>query len=413
MNGIIRKGFQMKRFFLIVLITVLIFLSPMLFAQTGREPAYNIVITPITYDRPELAADAGPIFDSILNEFGWQGQLQSLFRLVKTTGSIGNPPSLSNLPPDAQAANPRYVLTVNLYIDGSERVVAMNLYNVPNFDLIGTQEMAYASQDEVMGLLAFFCWSLSSNLPPDDRPTEPQVIYVEGDTLADDIVWKNKWLYMGLDAGLSFRLYNSTQESDAHIFTAGTTFNAGLRMEVQFAHFMVKTTYFSFSFETGVDITQEKLNWRDYSPTGDHIIPLDITGEGSSGLNLSFPGLLKFNYKPGIFATSLYGGAYVILPLDDSKYVPPMGISAGLNAGVKLGPGILYIDFQYGHDLGAKEFHYSADVGITKGLERNIVYKRQMFTLAVGYKFGFLDRPDWRKKAREEESATEEAEGSR
>ncbi|MDR2070758.1 MAG: hypothetical protein LBP81_05005, partial [Treponema sp.] len=167
----------MKRFFLIVFTIILIFLPAMLFAQTAREPAYNIIITPITYE-PELAADSSPIYQSIVNEFGWQGQLNSLYRLIETNGSIGNPPSLSNLPQDAQAANPRYVLTSRIFTDGPERVVGVELYSIPNFDLVGTQELAYTTQDEVLGLLAFFCWSLSSTLPPDDRPIEPEIVYV-------------------------------------------------------------------------------------------------------------------------------------------------------------------------------------------------------------------------------------------
>jgi hypothetical protein len=420
MNGVIRKGFRVKWFFLIVFTTALIFLPGILFAQTGREPAYNIVITPITYDSPELEADSGPIYDSVINEFGWQGQLQSLYRLVQTDGNIGDPPALSNLPPDAQAENPRYVVTLNLYIDGSERVITMNLYSTPNFDLVGNQEMAYTSLDNAMGMLAFFCWSLSSNLPPDDRTTEPEIIYIGVDvggaeTDVEAIARKSKWLYLGLQGGLSFRLYNSTEESDTDVFTAGTTFNAGLRLELQFAHFMIQSSYFSFSFESGVDITQEKLDWKDYTVREDEdkrkIDPLSVTGEGSSGLNLAIPGLLKFNYKPGIFSTSLYGGGYYILPLDNSEYSLPVGITGGINMGVKLGPGILYLDFQYAHDLGNREMHYTLAADENPGntdRDRIIVYTRQMFTLAVGYKFGFLDR-QIRQKAQEEEKQEVEA----
>jgi hypothetical protein len=408
MKDIERKGFQMKRIFLMSLTTALVFLPAVLFAQTTREPAYNIVITPITFE-PDLEEDSTQIYESIINEFGWQGQLNNLYRLIETQGGVGEPPAFANLPPDAQAADPRYVLTVNLFTDGPDRVVTMNLYDTPDFNLIGNQELAYRTVDEGLGMMAFFCWSLSSNLPADDRPVETgerEVIYV---TPEEDISWKNKWLYVGLQAGLSFRVYKSTNDSYASIFTTGTTFDAGLRLEGQFFHFMVKDNYFSFSGETGIDISQEKLNWRDYTPTENLITPLDVSGEGSSGLNLGFPVLLKFNYKPGIFSTSLYGGAYVILPLDGSSYSPPLGITAGINAGVKLGPGLLYVDFQYGTDIGSKQFHYEATVqvdGRELFFERDVIYKRQMFNLVVGYKFGFLDRPDRRRAQAEEEVAT-------
>jgi hypothetical protein len=383
----------MKRLFLVILILALVFLPAVLFAQTEREPAYTIIITPITFE-PALAGDSVPIYQSLVNELSWQGQVNGLYRLVETAGNIGTPPSLSNLPSRDQELNPRYVVTANLFIDGPDRVLTMNLYNTETFDLTGSQEMGYQNLDEVQGMMAFFCWSLSSTLPPDDRPVDPEIIYVSPE---EDISWKNKWLYLGLQGGLSFRLYKSEGASSIYIFTVGTTFDAGLRLEFQFAHFMVKNSYFSFSFETGADIAQEKLEWRDYKPTDDEIEPLDIRGEGSTGLSFSFPGLLRFNYKPGIFATSFYGGPYFILPLDDSVYSPPLGILAGLSAGVKLGPGSLYVDFRYGFDLGTKEFRYDTEVN-SQPVTRDVIYRRQMFTLVAGYKFGFLNRPDWRKK---------------
>jgi hypothetical protein len=407
---LIRKDFQMKRLVLAIFTVALVFVPAMLFAQMGREPAYNIIITPITYD-PALEEDAPSIYESVVNEFGWQGQVNSLYRLIETTGQVGTPPSLSNLPQAAQDANPRYVLTVNLYIDGSDRVIAFGLYETATFTDIGGQELAYGTVAEALGLLAFFCWNLSSTLPPDDRPIDPEIIYVSPE---EDITWKNKWLYLGLQGGISFRLYRSEKDSYTSIFTAGTTFDAGLRLEFQFVHFMVKSNYFSFSLESGTDISQEKLDWRDYTPTGDQVIPLDISGEGSTGLSLSFPALLKFNYKPGIFATTLYGGAYYILPLDDSEYSSPLGIAAGFSAGVKLGPGALYVDVHYGYDLGPKEFHYdatssgSSDVPLT----RDIIYRRQAFTLVVGYKFGFFGRPDWRKRQAEKKKAAAETEST-
>jgi hypothetical protein len=392
----------MKRLFLIILTMALVFLPAILFAQTVREPAYNIIVTPTTYE-PALEEDSPAIHHSMVSELGWQGQVNSLYQLIETTGYLGTPPSLSNLPKEAQEANPRYVVTSNLYIDGPDRVLTLNLYNTATFDLVGSQEMGYQTLSEVLAMMAYFCWSLSSNLPPDDRPIDPEIVYVSPE---EDIAWKNKWLYMGLQGGISFRLYKSEAGSYTSIFTLGTTFDAGLRLEFQFAHFIVKSNYFSFSLESGVDISQEKLDWRDYTATGDQVLPLSIAGEGSTGLSLTFPGLLKFNYKPGIFATSLYGGAYFILPLDESEYAPPIGITAGFNAGVKLGPGALYIDFQYGYDLGAKELHYDATVaGNQYALTRDIIYKRQMFTLVAGYKFGFFDRPDRRRARNDEQPA--------
>jgi hypothetical protein len=388
----------MKRFFLIMFITALVFLPVMAFAQTGREPAYNIVITPITYE-PALEEDSSSLYQSMISELSWQGQLNSLYRLIETSGHLGTPPSLSNLPQTAQDANPRYVVVPRVFVDGPERVVGLALYDTATFSEIGNQELGYRTIDEALGMMPFFCWSLSSTLPADDRPVDPEIIYVSPE---EDITWKNKWLYVGLQGGISFRLYKSEPGSFSNIFTAGTTFDAGLRLEAQFVHFMVKRNYFSFSLESGVDISQEKLDWQDYAVTENQVTPLDVSGEGSTGLSLSFPALVKFNYKPGNFATALYGGIYYILPLDESKYNPPLGIAAGFSAGVKLGPGALYVDFHYGYDLGPKEFRYDTEInGGLQQVTRAVIYRRQIFSLVAGYKFGFFDRPD-RRKARNE-----------
>jgi hypothetical protein len=383
----------MKRLFLFVLIVLLALLPVTLFAQTEREPAYTILLTPITA-ASTLEEDSDPIYQSLISELSWQGQLNSLFRLVETRGRLESPPSMTNFPTADQELNPRYVVTAALSIDGPDRVLALNLYNTENFELIGNQELGYQVLDEALGMMAFFCWSLSSTLPPDDRPTEPEVIYVNPE---DDITWKNKWLYLGLQGGVSFRLYTSEPSSDIGITTAATTFNAAIRLEFQFAHFIAKNNYFSFSLESGVDISQENLNWRDYKPTGDKIEPLDISDASNSGLSLAFPGLLKFNFKPGNFSSSLFGGVYYILPLDNSVYTSPLGIISGLSAGVRLGPGVFHVDFHYSLDLGSKEFDYDATKNDTNPLDVHIDYKRQMFTLVVGYKFGFINRPDKRK----------------
>jgi hypothetical protein len=380
---------------LLIALIVLFVLPLALFAQMGREPAYTILLTPMTAESA-IQDDINSLYPSLQSELSWQGQLNSLFRLVETRGQLGRPPSLSNFPMADQELNPRYVVTSNLYIDGSERILTLNLYNTESFELVGTQELAYQAVDEALGMMAFFAWSLSSTLPPDDRVMEPEIVYVNPE---DDIDWKNKWLNVGLQAGGSFRWYTYTGASEIKVDNVLITFEAGLRLELQFAHFMVNNNYFSFSFESGADISQEQLKWSDYKETGNQVEPLNVSEANGNGFSMLFPGLLKFNYKPGNFSTSLFGGAYFILPFDDSEYSPPLGIMGGFSAGVRLGPGMLYMDFHYGHDLGSKGFSYrTKENGVERPNPTYIEYARQMFTLVVGYKFGFFDRPDWRNR---------------
>jgi hypothetical protein len=61
------------------------------------------------------------------------------------------------------------------------------------------------------------------------------------------------------------------------------------------------------------------------------------------------------------------------------------------------------MDFHYGYDLASKEFSYTPTTGLPGASlnRRDVIYRRQMFSLVVGYKFGFINRPDWRKRQAE------------
>jgi hypothetical protein len=100
--------------------------------------------------------------------------------------------------------------------------------------------------------------------------------------------------------------------------------------------------------------------------------------------------VLKFNFKPGIFTTGLYGGGYYLLPLDPSTYTSPFGITLGFDFGVKMGQGALIFDLHWGMDLGMKEIDPPGEN-----------YARNMFSLAVGYEFGFINRKPLNKRTEE------------
>jgi hypothetical protein len=110
---------------------------------------------------------------------------------------------------------------------------------------------------------------------------------------------------------------------------------------------------------------------------------------------LMIPLLAKFTFRPGIWLFAVFGGAYVSIPLREMvftaggrtyryNYEPVMGYTAGVNAGVKFGPGTLFMDIRYGGDF--------SDTQLSGSWGSEAVYKRNQLFYALGYEIGFGNR---------------------
>jgi hypothetical protein len=369
-----KDGFvSMKRFFLSAFAVCVFFAALPAFAQMGRDPAYVILVTPVDAPR-ELQEDSAKLYDALVSEFGWQGQLNSLYALAETRSPVGDPPNAAALSPQDQALNPRYVLTERLAWDEGIKVLTLNLYQLDNSAMIGNQELGYSDLEQAQAFMAFFCWSLSSTLPPDDR--NYQLVEKE------DITWKNKWLYLGGQIGASPGLYVPDGNGP---WSLGVGFNVGFRAEAQFLTFSIKETFASLSVRLGMDFNLEKATYRDLSWNASADQHVEYIPIGFSSSCLTLPLVLRANFKPGKFIISPYGGAYFILPLGTSTYDLPLGYTLGLNAGRKAGPGLLYLDLQFSSDIG------TATIPATDALPA-INYHRRTLAVTVGYEFGLFDR---------------------
>jgi hypothetical protein len=100
---------------------------------------------------------------------------------------------------------------------------------------------------------------------------------------------------------------------------------------------------------------------------------------------LDIPLLVKLSFKPEKFTLGAYTGVYYIVPLGGAEaYSVPLGISAGADAGIRLGPGILFLDLNFSADLGEGAF-------TAPGI-RDIHYTRKSFGLSLGYSYGLGKR---------------------
>jgi hypothetical protein len=333
------KDRQMKKIYCLLLLVL--FLPVLGFAQEmfPEEPVYVILTMPFTFDA-ELRDDSSQLYESMTTELAWQGSQNNQFSIEKsTTGLAGAPPpSQDNLSAGDFAKNPRYIITGNVFMDQGDKVLEIYLWALEDSSLKASQELAYGDISEALGFIPFFMWSLTSTLPIELIP------FVTAD---EDIRWKNKWLYVGLQAGGSYRLYLPFEDSPpAGLFT----FDAGLRLEFQPFTFIKPKTFFSMSLVTGAYLSFDMAQYDNYTllegpqgePPGSYIPATGNDRVIYSYYTFELPLLFKVNFKPTPFVLSPYGGVYFHTSFGQSwdgelENDLPLGYRVGFTAGRKTG----------------------------------------------------------------------------
>jgi hypothetical protein len=366
-------------------LSLLFFMILVFFVQipgfTQSRKGYTLLMIPV-FTETGLSEEANLLFTTMVDELEWLTKAYSFVRLAKSRGMNGRPPpTRGKLNPADHALLPEYVITgvLNREQDGT-KVFEMSLWKLEDSSLLAVQELAYTDIDEGVGFIPFFILSLYSTLPGvADFDTELKS-------------WKNKWLYMGLRAGFSPRLYiipGDYSKDGTPMHLPGFTFDAGFRGEIQLFPRLEEGKTFSFGLQTGLDFTYDTADFIYYDSVAAELIRSQI---GTAAM--SIPLLAKFNIKPGQFVFGPYGGIYFTQPLSRYKITPPLGYTAGFNIGYKIGAtGALFFDFRF-----------SGDIGRTVMPENNIPYKRYLFNLSMGFEWGFLTK---KAKATEEETPIE------
>jgi hypothetical protein len=165
----------------------------------------------------------------------------------------------------------------------------------------------------------------------------------------EDDSWKRKWLYLGGKFGILPQLdMEKVGESNQQYISFGGGVEVGFRV----LEFLA---------------VQGELNYS-----------LDKNDTVSTSL-LSFPILVKGVFFPGKYTMlEPYGGIYITVPLEqpEGSSVPSLGWAAGVDFGMKAGPGILFLDLRYAADISSQ----SSD------------RVRNILALYVGYKYGVFNR---------------------
>ena len=175
--------------------------------------------------------------------------------------------------------------------------------------------------------------------------------------------WRNKTLYAGGSAFWTPRMYIDTEANlSPHI----PNFGGGVFAEYHFLDYL--------SVGMGFEVTTDSVLVKDklYSRT-----------IKSTNLLLEIPVLVKYVFKPGdYFVLEPYAGIHFNIPFLKKTTPPAISWLAGLQYGVKLGPGVLFIDPRFSMDIGKS----------TMNAVKDKLFQRYIFHLGVGYKLGFFTR---------------------
>jgi curli biogenesis system outer membrane secretion channel CsgG len=201
--------------------------------------------------------------------------------------------------------------------------------------------------------------------------------------------WEYKYLYLGVRPISTIHLYN----------TSGTEY---AEKEIEASYSIDIAAQFSFqitdlfALQTELMFTSDSMNIALSETAKDEYgFPLYTynTIDSFNSQSLILPVMARFSIKPSIFSINVLGGLYfdVILGsmhhknsfygtnIDETRSFQ-MGYIAGVNLGIKIGPGILFADIRY-----------MGDIWKTKSAEINL-YGRNMISIGLGYEMGFFTR---------------------
>jgi len=209
------------------------------------------------------------------------------------------------------------------------------------------QDLIYSTQEEADSLL---------------KVTMGNVFYLIGEIHRIMTEWRSKWLYLGVSAFWSPRIYYGTIRA-----TKLLNFGGSVSAELQFLDFM--------SAETGAALVPEWIG------------KLYVNSEGNYDWILEIPLLLKFAVKPGInYLIQPYGGVHANFPVHGVCSPPLLSWCAGVQYGIKAGPGIFFIDARLSMDIDASRPKK------TKNTATILYSNKYKIDAGLGYKFGLFSR---------------------
>jgi hypothetical protein len=315
-------------------------------------------------------------------------------------GGLGFPPDGSPAP--EYVGTSKYALTGQFYIDpGGVGHFQLWLWKSGDGSLVYTDEMVAGNTNEALNYMPAMVSWIFSHIPEEDGDSR---VYEAADTTGytpgpqydaqNDIL--NRWLYAGLRGGGSFRFYTLPEFTKDYPSDTPNAFSYEISFQFafRFLPFM--------SIQAEAVFTQDRANFQGagyYNEPGGISWHIFYTDRYTS-TSLLFPLTVKFPLVLDPYIISPFGGIYWALPLGkmtldsnianrktgefDYDLTGRFGITAGVDLGMRLGPGILFLDARYGSDFG--ETLIQIDDGTT------IRYKRAMLSISIGYELALMSK---------------------
>jgi hypothetical protein len=298
-----------------------------LFAQSGKH-TFSVYVAPVSGDggKPE---DNYSFYKQVVSELEYQHYI-----LAKTEKSADFSLVGTLSPHPYNTIRPT----------GKQYVFRLELQDNKTGDSMMDGELLYEAVEDVKYLLP----SMVSML----------VLTIPEETGRDN--WRDKWLYFGAAAFWTPRVY----AADSNVSTYFANIGGGVYAEFHFLNFM--------SFEAGLEFASDLINISA------------STGAIYRSYLFEVPLVLKLALKPGTgFMLEPYGGVQFNVPLNKTAIPPLLSWLAGFQYGVKVGPGVVFVDPRFSMDIEKTKM----GAGITGPL-----FQRYALHLGLGYKFGVATR---------------------
>jgi len=324
----------MKKFTITVL---LLFTTFSLYAQTlnapvvfpqARKSSASVYVLPVigTGSKPE---DNMLFYNKIVSELKEQNFIQAKSLPESEFYYIG---ALSSSPDVSESGGKQYVFRLTL-LDSLTNTVQSE------------GDVVYEDTENISNSFSTLVYTLLLTIPESAGKNN----------------WRNKWVFASASVFWTPRAY-AADSASMHI----VNFGGGIYGEMQFMDFLAA----GLGFEFTTDMLKVSAN--------DEEIPVNFL--------LEIPVVIKHVIKPGeYFMLEPYAGIQLNIPFTTDTKPPIISGLLGFEYGVKLGPGVFYVDPRFSIDLGKS-------VMDPESTNRGIEFQRYIIHIGAGYKLGFFTR---------------------
>jgi hypothetical protein len=204
-------------------------------------------------------------------------------------------------------------------------------------------------------------------------------------------LWKNQRFYAGVRPGFSVHFYDiSNGDYSSGNVNNGISFDLSAQFSIQIHQL------FSLQLEVIATADAAAISYvRDMADETGNFLYRYETIYGFNYQSLIIPVIAKFTLRPDIFSLGILGGAYFSLPLgpvncsdsflgqkDNRTTTPNPGWLVGVSAGIKLGPGVLFLDMRFMSDFITTK---------VQGTRTTEIFNRGIAAFGIGYEIGFVN----------------------